>query len=78
MYVHIHMHSCVRTDVHLLQGNTPLLLAVHHNQPKIVAVLLSSRSPNINATNKEVCAFLAASPGSENPACMHRMSTSWQ
>lgn len=35
------------------EGNTPLLLAVRRNQPKIVAVLLSSRSPNIKATDKE-------------------------
>ncbi len=72
------MHSCVRADVHVLQGNTPLLLAVHRNQPKIVAVLLSTRSPNINATDKEVHAFLVTSPGSKPPVSMHRMSTSLQ
>jgi len=74
----IDMHSCVRADVHVLQGNTPLLLAVHRNQPKIVAVLLSTRSPNINATDKEVHAFLVTSPGSKPPVSMHRMSTSLQ
>ena len=37
-----------------MQGNTPLLLAIHYSR-KIVDVLLSGPSANINATDKEVC-----------------------
>lgn len=37
-----------------MQGNTPLLLAIHYSR-KIVDVLLSRPSANINATDKEVC-----------------------